>query len=305
MIGPCRAVALRAAITVALLAPHALNAQADHYTSDLLPMVRRAAALPVGDAPTSVRFLLLGPWRDVLSTAVEGVPPDSVGAAYSVFQIRFPRGWAVVDAALDRSLVPESKRATFSDETYGQIQEALRDARLVVVTHEHHDHVGGALKSPHLAQIQSHTLLTRAQVRTLQERPNLPQIRVDSATAARYLVVDYDPIMPIAPGVVLIKAPGHTPGSQMVYVRLQSGRELLLVGDVAWNMANVRMQRQKPEASTRGFGGEDRDAIAKELRWLRDAEAAGVVVVAAHDVAWIDTLAARGALVRGFDFTNR
>jgi glyoxylase-like metal-dependent hydrolase (beta-lactamase superfamily II) len=32
-------------------------------------------------------------------------------------------------------------------------------------------------------------------------------------------------LVEFGPGVVLIKAPGHTPGSQMIYVVLASGRD--------------------------------------------------------------------------------
>lgn len=68
---------------------------------------------------------------------VEGPPAEQAAAADPVFQIRFPRGWIAVDAAMDRALVPYSK--TFSDEHYTSIQAMLRDARLIVVTHEHDD----------------------------------------------------------------------------------------------------------------------------------------------------------------------
>lgn len=278
-------------------------AQATHYADDLLPAIRRAAAVIPGDAPTSVNVVLLNPFRAHLPSLVEGARADTVAVAYPVFQVRFPRGWIVVDAALDRAFVPNS--TTFSDELYSQIQEALRDARLVVVTHEHHDHVAGVLRSPFLAQIQAHTLLTKRQVRSLIDRPNDPRVRIDSAVAARYLVLDYDPFVPVAPGVVLIKAPGHTPGSQLVYVRVGSGAEIILAGDVAWNMAGIETQGQKPDASTRSFGGEDRESVANELRWLRRIAGPQTTVVVSHDVAWINTLIGRGLLASGFDLSNR
>jgi glyoxylase-like metal-dependent hydrolase (beta-lactamase superfamily II) len=121
----------------------------------------------------------------------------------------------------------------------------------------------------------------------------------------RYLVLDYDPILPIAPGGVLIKAPGHTPGSQMAYVRLTSGREVVLAGDVAWHSSGIALQRQKPDSSTRSFGGEDRAAIATELRWLKDVMASGVTVIVAHDQANIASLVARGVLKHGFDVEGK
>ena len=52
----------------------------------------------------------------------------------------------------------------------------------------------------------------------------------DSASAFR--TIDYDRLYAVAPGVVLVSAPGHSPGSQLVYVRLADYREVLLVGDL-------------------------------------------------------------------------
>lgn len=279
-----------------------LDAQTSPYSADFLSAVRRAASLIPGDAPAAVRVVSLNPFRNALSAMVEGGSAERLAAAYPVFQIRFPRGWIVVDAALDRDFVPNS--TTFSDDEYGQIHLALRDARLVVVTHEHHDHVAGVIRSPYLARLQEHTLLTRAQVQSLLDRPNNPRIKIDSVVAARYLTIDYDPFVPIAPGVVLIKAAGHTPGSQMVYVRLATGQEIVLAGDVAWNMSGIETQRHKPEASTQSFGGEDREAIARQLWWLRDIAGPQMTVVVSHDAASIETLISRGVLLSGFDFRS-
>jgi len=256
-----------------------------------------------GDPPTAIHVVPLNRFRLPFATIVEGGSAELADASNPVFQIRFPHGWIAVDAAMDRAFAPESKN--FSDEEYASIQAMLRDARLIVVTHEHEDHVAGVIRSSFLAAVQQHTLLTRAQIRSLMTSPSDPRIKLDSATASRYLVLDYDPIFPIAPGVVLIKAPGHTPGSQMVYVRLVSGSEVILAGDVAWHSSAIATQRQKPDSITRSFGGENRAAIATELRWLKDVMASGVTVIVAHDQANIASLVARGALKQGFDVEGR
>lgn len=283
--------------TSVLSGPCKLGAQGAPFSDSLLPNVRRAAAFVPGDLPQAIRVVLLNPFRRTLSSMVEGGSADTVAAAYPVFQIKYSRGWLIVDVALDKEFVPNSR--TFSDEDYNRIQLALRDARLVVVTHEHHDHVAGVLRSPYLAQVQQHTLLTKSQLRTLNEHPNNPKIKTDSATAAKYLSVEYDVLMPLAPGVVLIKAPGHTPGSQMVYVRTASGQEVLLAGDVAWHMSGISTLHQKPLATSQSLG-EDRDAIAPELQWLQRVSGT-VHVVVSHDVARIDELTKRGVLLSGFD----
>jgi len=279
-----------------------LSAQADHFNAELLPTIRRAASVVPGAAPTSVRYVVLNPGIAPLSAFVDGGGQNTVPVGFTVFQIRFPEGWITVDAALDRTFVPNSK--SFDDDTYRNIHEALRGARLSVITHEHHDHVAGVLSSPALEQVRAHTLLTRTQVQSLIARPNDPRIKIDSTVGARYLVIDYDPILPIAPGVVLIKAPGHTVGSQIVYVRLVSGAEIIIAGDVAWSMRGIDSLAQKPDAGTRGFGGEDKESIAKELRWLRNAAGPHTTVLVSHDLNRLDTLVAQGRLKVGFDLTK-
>ncbi len=46
--------------------------------------------------------------------------------------------------------------------------------------------------------------------------------------------------------MVLVKAAGHSPGSQMVYLRLQNGNEFLLVGDVVWSMDSLARLKGRP-----------------------------------------------------------
>jgi glyoxylase-like metal-dependent hydrolase (beta-lactamase superfamily II) len=97
---------------------------------------------------------------------------------------------------------------------------------------------------------------------------------------------------------VLIKAPGHTPGSQVVYVRLASGREVILSGDVAWHRLGIETETEKPDSASRLLG-EDRAAIAGELAWLHQAARSGVTVVVSHDGEQLETLARQGILREG------
>jgi glyoxylase-like metal-dependent hydrolase (beta-lactamase superfamily II) len=271
--------------------------QAPEYPADLLDQLRRNAASLPGELPIEVRLAVLNPAPVPLSTFIEGAPDDSVTAGYTVFQIRYSDHWIAVDAALDRSYLPNS--TSFSTGTYDSIQILLRDARLVLLTHEHHDHVAGLLSSPYFNQIKQHTLLTPAQVATLRDRPNRARIRIDSATAAAFRTVDYELLKAVAPGVVILTAPGHTPGSQILYVALQNGEEMILAGDVAWHMDGVRTGRQKPVATSNTLR-EDRPAIAAQLAWLKSAVDQGVPVLLSHDVVALNQLVARGIVAQGF-----
>jgi len=108
-----------------------------------------------------------------------------------------------------------------------------------------------------------------------------------------------DRLYPLAAGVVLIKAPGHTPGSQMIYVRLASGKEILLIGDVTWAMAGVEQRRQKPEIISKELG-EDRTAIQQQIEWLHNVMGK-VSVVNCHDDDSIAAVIRKGVLKEGLD----
>jgi glyoxylase-like metal-dependent hydrolase (beta-lactamase superfamily II) len=81
--------------------------------------------------------------------------------------------------------------------------------------------------------------------------------------------------------MVLIKSSGHTPGSQMIYVVLQSGKEYVFAGDVAWHMDGVRQIRGKDAP----WITEDEPNMAAELSWLNTLMKTepNVSVVISHD----------------------
>jgi glyoxylase-like metal-dependent hydrolase (beta-lactamase superfamily II) len=109
----------------------------------------------------------------------------------------------------------------------------------------------------------------------------MPEIKLTEEMAARYVVVDYDTYWPLAAGMVLVRAPGHTPGSQMVYIALESGREYLLIGDAAWHMDGVRLVKEKDAP----WITEDQTNILSQLKWLNELSRSdpSLVIVASHD----------------------
>ena len=99
----------------------------------------------------------------------------------------------------------------------------------------------------------------------------------------------------------MVALPGDISGPQALQVATASGAEVILAGDVAWHMSGIATLRQKPDSSTRDFGGEDRAALAAQLRWLKELDAAGVTVLLSHDQAAAVRSVARGVLREGFD----
>ena len=163
----------------------------------------------------------------------------------------------------------------------------------MVVTHEHGDHVAGVIRSDWRKEIAAKTLLTREQVRTLTSSPQMPEIGLTPEAARDYIVIDYESYLPVAPGIVLIKAPGHTPGHQMVYARLDSGREYLFIGDVAWTLAGVTESKLRPAATMQRIN-EYAPAIMHELRWVKEVmDQEKLIVIPSHDDTLLQDLAAK------------
>jgi glyoxylase-like metal-dependent hydrolase (beta-lactamase superfamily II) len=252
-----------------------------------------------GDLPTAIGYLNVAEMSWPLSQAVANAPARSVSSPTPVFQVRFASGWIMVDAAMDREIAAAANDPSrFFEDRYTRAIAALRGARLIVITHEHYDHIAMVAHSAIADELAPKTMLTRAQMESLLRNPKMTKTPFDSTRAGRYIVVDYDRMLPIAPGVVLIQAPGHTPGSQVVYVKLASGREVILSGDVAFNRLGIETETEKPDSASRHMA-EDRAAIAGELAWLHQAEQNGVSVVVSHDGEQLATFARQGVLREG------
>ena len=93
----------------------------------------------------------------------------------------------------------------------------------------------------------------------------------------------------LAPGVVAIPAPSHTPRSQMFYVRLASGAEYLFAGDVAPLALSWQGQRGRARLVSDWLLPEDRHAVFAWLRTIRalKQEAPGLHVVPGYDHEWL------------------
>jgi len=255
-------------------------------------------AIP-GDLPTAIGYVYVAEDSWPVSEAVEGAGQTRTSSPTPVFQIRFAHGWIMVDAGMNREDAARAKDASrFFDDRYASSIAALRGASLIVITHEHYDHVATVAHSAFVDELRPKTMLTRAQLESLLHNSRMTQVPFDSTQAGRYIVIDYDRMLPIAPGVVLIKAPGHTPGSQVVYVKLASGREAILAGEVAWHRLGIETEKEKPDSASRQMS-EDRPAIAGELAWLHQAERAGVSIVVSHDGEQIKTFTGQGVLSEG------
>ena len=293
----------------AALAAAPLSAQTGPWNDSLLERVRALARSVPGERPRSLHVLKIAEASGPLANYVAGADSQVVPTAMSVFQIRYRDRWIVVDAGFDRAAVAEyygaSRSLRFFPDRYDRMQLALRGAEHVVLTHEHLDHALGVQRGPYFAEVAVHTLLTAEQVRTLLDPPSRAFVRLSPDSAAAFPVLRYDLLFPLAPGVVLIRAAGHTPGAQYVFVQLADGREILLAADLAWQHEGLATGRQRGEATSARLG-EDRAAVQAQLEWARRVlEAGRVAIVLSHDGRLLDSLVARGVLRDGFDLPRQ
>jgi glyoxylase-like metal-dependent hydrolase (beta-lactamase superfamily II) len=122
------------------------------------------------------------------------------------------------------------------------------------------------------------------------------------AALSDYAPIQYAEPLAIAPGVVLIRAPGHTPGSQIIYVKCEDGRELLFVGDIGWSLRNIETGKGRPRLLSAFMLKEDRDRVFGQLAALKALHEAepDLLIIPGHDIAAIDALIAAGAMTAQF-----
>ena len=226
------------------------------FLIDLSELRALADAMP-GDKPETIRVEEMEQVELPRVAVLAGAGWTFVKLPVFSYQLGFADRTVMVDTSLDPAAVKDPSPAQL--EAFARVSAALEKASTIVVTHEHFDHVGGLFTHPRRDQLAAK--LTDEQL--ADPRKYEPLVLPAGAFKNR-VPFSYERAVAIAPGVVLWKAPGHTPGSQLVFIKRQDGEEFLLLGDVAWHSVNYEQVRQRARLVTLIIG-EDRSAVLSQL----------------------------------------
>ena len=208
-------------------------------------------ALPTGLNHRTAAFAYRGgsPWdkRDSVSTAV---------------LVRHPQGDLLIDTGLGRSITQQMRAFPFLfrlGTELVRLQAAAdqldasgydrKQLRYILLTHAHWDHVSGVSDFPGVP-----VLVTAAEHHFIDEGGwATADARRMNAVFQEYTFND-GPYLGFSPSrdlygdgsIVIVPAPGHTPGSVVVFVTLSSGARHAFVGDLVWQLEGLFEREERP-----------------------------------------------------------
>lgn len=265
------------------------------YSVDLEELRALSNAAPL-ELPLAINSLITGEGELIKWTVMAGERSVSNQYVQTSFQILYADKSVILDTPMGEEQCNQFRYCkNFLKDKYDILQEAMRKADLLIFTHEHWDHVGGLAKSPYLNKLIGKAILTKEQINS----PLIKEADFPPDAFRKIKSLNYDKYHHVAPGIVIIKAPGHTPGHQMIYVKLQNGNEFLFTGDIVWNFANIEKLKSR-SILVNLIGGENRTQIGHQIRWLYDEiyknKNGKIHIVPSHDPHVITGYIKRGLL---------
>ncbi len=223
---------------------------------EALPPARPPAAMTIVALPTGVTH------RTAAFGYRGGSFREKRDFAMTAVLVRHPRGDVLIDTGFGRdidtqvTLMPWFFKLGTSYTRVRSAAEQLAAAgydrttlRAVLLTHAHWDHTSGL---PELAGTP--VWVTREERRFIADGGWITAIA--RGTGARFEEYDLEggPYLGFPRShdvygdgsIVVVPAPGHTPGSVVVFVALPTGKRYAFVGDLVWQREGIREREEKP-----------------------------------------------------------
>ncbi len=215
--------------------------------------------------------------------------------------VKHPRGDLLIDSGFGRDIERQFKldpllalttrydRFTPAAAQLASVGYAPASLRAILLTHAHWDHVSGVSdfpETPVWISAEERRFIVEGGTRTAVAR---------SAAGARYEEYGFDD----APyfgfprsrdvygdgAIVVVPAPGHTPGSVIIFVALPSGRRYAFVGDLVYQLEGITLRAERPWLMRRLVDVDEAAVRENLLRMIAIYERyPQITIVPAHDL---------------------
>ena len=230
-----------------------------------------------------------------------GSPRVAWDSVLTAVLVRHPQGDLLIDTGLGRAIRSQLKAMPFlfllatdlvqSQPAADQLAAAGYDRkrlRYVLLTHSHWDHVSGVPDFPGvpvLVTAAEHRFIAEGGFATAIARSLDPSVFQDYGFDERpYLGFDQSRDLYGDGSIVIVPAPGHTPGSVVIFVTLPGGARYAFVGDLVWMLEGLAELEERPWLVKKSIG---EDPVAFKQSLLRMSAIAmrypQITIVPAHD----------------------
>ncbi|HUR42110.1 MAG TPA: MBL fold metallo-hydrolase [Verrucomicrobiae bacterium] len=216
--------------------------------------------------------------------------------------VEHPRGTLMIDAGFGRNVDAHMAAAQFLVRALSKYEKGVPAAEQlkssgydfgklkgIVLTHAHWDHSSGAEDLPEVPlwvpQAEMDFIRECGHQAALTcgfgERP----YQVYAFEGGPYLGFDSHHDVWGDGSVVMVPAPGHTPGSVIVFVTLAGGQRYAFVGDLAWAKEGIDIPAERPLLGRMAVA-EDAAQVRRALVHMHQLQRAlpNLLVVPAHDL---------------------